>query len=143
MHVDIVRRRMLHASTYTHIYASVHHTGAATTQRFDLPLVSIVANAGDQAARSHSGTSPSRCLDPDTAVSVSQVVFDTSWCFLNVFREIESEIGLSASSVPGHSGDMTLRRDAARLVNIDRFYCLYMLSQRLNEEFFYSSIYIY
>lgn len=68
-------------------------TSTATTQRFDLPLVSIVANAGDQAARSHSGTSPSRCLDPDTAVSVSQVVFDTGWCFLNAFARSKVRLG--------------------------------------------------
>lgn len=62
---------------HIHLCECSAHGHIATTQRFDLPLVSIVANAGDQAARSHSGISPSRCLDPDTVVSVSQVSSST------------------------------------------------------------------
>lgn len=92
--VDIVRRRILRVTQVCrHLCECASHTGTATTQRFDLPLVSIVANAGDQTARSHSGTSPSRCLDPDTAASVSQVVFDTGWCFLNAFARSKVRLG--------------------------------------------------
>lgn len=92
--IDIVWRWILRVTQVcTHLCECASYTGTATTQRFDLPLVSIVANAGDQAARSHSGTSPSRCLDPDTAASVSQVVFDTGWCSLNAFARSKVRLG--------------------------------------------------
>lgn len=111
------RKRILHIH-YVCAYICMRMcTSTATTQRFDLPPVSIVANAATRQQEA--------ILVPAQSLLRPRERFSNRLRHELVVsyrvREIKSEIKLPTSSISDYFGDMILRRDAARLVNIDRF----------------------